>query len=211
MAFAFRCAKGPTRRSGSGGVSCLRPMCLVEARILLSSQPSSCVFLPMRNAVRTCVTSLMFGMLIFNPHYNILEDQVVMSRVQRRLLHTISQEAEKYLGARLLSSLPTPEHGEAYHPSKKSSGCNFELMCFPGYLFFVVNVCSLNLRDGRTIRKERKPKHVLALQRFLAKSTGFVGRAMDSSLESLGLADLCPSHHHRLLVCKASRRLLVAK
>ena len=44
--------------------------------------------------------------------------------------------------------------------------------------------------------------HVLALQRFLARGSGFMGKAMDSSLESLGLESLCPSHHHRLPDCK---------
>ena len=42
-----------------------------------------------------------------------------VSRVQRRLLHSLSQEAEKNLESKLVSSLPTPELGDAYHPSQK--------------------------------------------------------------------------------------------
>ena len=53
-------------------------------------------------------------------------------------------------------------------------------------------------RDGRTVRKERKVKHMMALQRFVNRSSGLLGKTADSSLESLGLASLCPTHYHRL-------------
>ena len=56
-------------------------------------------------------------------------------------------------------------------------------------------------RDGRTLRKERKPRHVLALQRFINKGSGFLGRSNDQSLQELGLESLCPTHYHRPLAC----------
>ena len=47
------------------------------------------------------------------------------------------------------------------------------------------------------LRKERKPRHVMALERFIAKRSGFLGKSADASLNDLGLADVCPSHYHR--------------
>ena len=52
-------------------------------------------------------------------------------------------------------------------------------------------------RDGRVLRKERKPRHVMALQRFISRKTGFMGKSNDSTLADLGLQALSPSHYHR--------------
>ena len=52
-------------------------------------------------------------------------------------------------------------------------------------------------RDGRQLRRERKPKNLLALNRFLQKKSGLYGQQDSGTLEELGLPELAPSHCHR--------------
>ena len=40
---------------------------------------------------------------------------------------------------------------------------------------------------------------MMALQRFVNRSSGLLGKTPDSSLEALGLTSICPSHYHRSL------------
>ena len=53
------------------------------------------------------------------------------------------------------------------------------------------------LRDGRALRQDCKPKVVLSINRWLSKTAGFQGRTQDASLRELGLEDVVPSHCHR--------------
>lgn len=53
-------------------------------------------------------------------------------------------------------------------------------------------------RDGRFSKKEPKPKHVMQLDRFLGRKTGFANsESYDQPLKELGLSDFVPSHMHR--------------
>ena len=54
-------------------------------------------------------------------------------------------------------------------------------------------------RSGRCLRNNAKPKHVVSMERFLCRSAGTFGTSHDETLQSLGLADVIPSHHHRHL------------
>ena len=59
-----------------------------------------------------------------------------------------------------------------------------------------VTFISGHLRDGRKIKREAKVKHAMAMERFLARSSGFANKS-DATLDELGLGWLAPSHSHR--------------
>ena len=52
---------------------------------------------------------------------------------------------------------------------------------------------------------------MMALQRFVNRSSGLLGQTADGSLESLGLSDICPTHYHRPLELQLTETLLVAQ
>ena len=56
---------------------------------------------------------------------------------------------------------------------------------------------NLQLRDGRQLRLQAKPKAILAMERFLARGSGFLAKEPDACLKSLGLESICPTHHFR--------------
>ena len=56
-----------------------------------------------------------------------------------------------------------------------------------------------NFRNGKLLRNNAKPKHVVSMERFLCRAAGTFSTSHDETLESLGLADVVPSHHHRHL------------
>ena len=53
------------------------------------------------------------------------------------------------------------------------------------------------LRDGRQLKRERKPRNVMALSRFLQKKNGLYGQQDSITLNDLGMPELSPSHCHR--------------
>ena len=53
------------------------------------------------------------------------------------------------------------------------------------------------LRDGRQLKRERKPRNVMALSRFLQKKNGLYGQQESITLNELGMPELSPSHAHR--------------
>ena len=53
------------------------------------------------------------------------------------------------------------------------------------------------LRDGRSLRLDAKPKTQLAIERFLSRGGGFFGTSPDQSLHDLGLENIVPSHGTR--------------
>ena len=55
----------------------------------------------------------------------------------------------------------------------------------------------LQQRDGRALKKQPKLKDIMALERFLARSSGFNTQGSEQSLFDLGLGDMCPAHYHR--------------
>ena len=125
------------------------------------------------------------------------KDQVSVARLQRRLLHTLAQLAEQHLGEKLTEEeLPPPNVSDAFHPAKKWPRCNN--LTERKFATCLVSHASFD-RDGRRLRKERKPRNYMAIDRFLAKTSGLFGKTDDRSLRQLGLAELCPSHPHRLL------------
>ena len=99
-----------------------------------------------------------------------------------------------------------PQKTDEFHPAAKTLGLHEYMArsclilapaCLLGCVWHTFRSTG-KLRDGRRLQRERKPKHVLALQRFLAKSSGFVsGKAENATLDSLGLALASPTHPHR--------------
>ena len=55
----------------------------------------------------------------------------------------------------------------------------------------------MELRDGRQLKRERKPRNVMALSRFLQKKNGLYGQQESITLHELGMPELSPSHAHR--------------
>ena len=127
-----------------------------------------------------------------------------MCRLQRRAIHYICQQAEQNVEGLLQESMPTPCASHSIHPCKRLD-LLCHTYCFHPVLGFAASLTPmldfstrwLVLRDGRALRGQAKPKVILSINRWLAKSTGFQGKAQDSSLEDLGLGDVLPSHRHR--------------
>lgn len=63
------------------------------------------------------------------------------------------------------------------------------------------------LRSGDRLRREAKPKHMLAMEHFMSKKCGSF-TASSETLNNFGLADLQPGHQHRCPRSSCSRRLL---
>ena len=58
----------------------------------------------------------------FGLSHSEIQDQMTVTRVQRRLLHELAQRAELNLETLLLESMPTPERSDVFHPAKKTLG-----------------------------------------------------------------------------------------
>ncbi|CAE7610898.1 unnamed protein product [Symbiodinium sp. CCMP2592] len=61
----------------------------------------------------------------------------------------------------------------------------------------VCSICCAKPWDGRALKKEVKLRNLMALDRFLNRSSGFASKAADQSLVEMGLQELSPSHYHR--------------
>ena len=132
-----------------------------------------------------------------------MKDRVKVSRVQRRLIHILSQAIEQNLETRLVANVPAPSSCDCFHPARVNLVCirKFSYCAVVTYLsphircFLLVSSAP---RDGRKQMREVKVKHVLHLNRFLSRSSGFVSaHAEAATLADLGLEDICPSHTHR--------------
>ena len=55
----------------------------------------------------------------------MLQDRLQVTRVQKRVLHEISQHAELNLENILSKDMPTPESRDSFHPATKSLCCIF--------------------------------------------------------------------------------------
>ena len=122
-----------------------------------------------------------------------------MARIQRRAIHFVCQKGEEHLAATLTATLPVPSAEDEFHPAKKTLLCIYSHVglvqchacCAPG--------CIVLVRDGRSLRNDVKMKTVLSVDRWLARRSGF--QRNDMNLQSLGLGDLVPTHHHRRPFC----------
>ena len=127
-------------------------------------------------------------------------------RLQKRLLHCVSQLCEGHvaskLSASLSTSLPTPENGDSFHPAKKYPGSSRKQHALEQGCTVCLWNCNPDvLRCGRQLRLQAKPKAILAIERFLARGSGFLAREPDACLKSLGLESICPTHHFRPCPC----------
>ncbi|CAE7852610.1 ASAH1, partial [Symbiodinium microadriaticum] len=119
--------------------------------------------------------------------------RVSTGRLQKRALHLLAQGAESHLEDRLLNDLPVPTSKDEFHPCKTQLGS-----VLPG-ASLGCRVALGEPRDGRFLKKEIKPKHVLQLDRFLGRKAGFAtSETCDDQLNDLGLSEFVPSHKHRL-------------
>ena len=50
------------------------------------------------------------------------QEQIPVSRIQKRVLHQLAQKAELNVGTVLTDELPTPEKSDSFHPATKSLG-----------------------------------------------------------------------------------------
>ena len=57
-----------------------------------------------------------------NPHHTGAKKIAPITRVQKRLLHELAQQAELNLEQVLTDELPTPEKSDSFHPATKSLG-----------------------------------------------------------------------------------------
>ena len=104
-----------------------------------------------------------------------------------------AQAVEKKIPEDLMKELPLPEQSDKYHPCKKCLGLSWPN--FSRSKFFFVGRLR-DLRDGRSLRKQAKPKNQWALQRFMSRATGF-GKIADLNLSEMGLRDAAPTHFNR--------------
>ena len=117
------------------------------------------------------------------------------SRVQKRLLHLLSQAGEGYVSQSLLENVPTPERGDVCHPAKKSLVMLYVERHDSKAAVPLRKSC--DLRDGRLLKRERKCKNIMALNRFLQKKHGLYGQQDNLTLQELGVPELAPAHSHR--------------
>ena len=123
------------------------------------------------------------------------------SRIQRRLIHVVSQLAEGFLITKLVPNIPVPSNADQFHPAKTrpvdrlSPFSALAIVPFLAYVLF-----QSELRDGRKCRREAKVKHVMALERFLSRNAGFATSTKDDlTLHDLNMSDFCPSQMMRPL------------
>ncbi|CAE7800271.1 unnamed protein product [Symbiodinium sp. CCMP2592] len=132
------------------------------------------------------------------PHSEIFKDQVTWGRLQRRLLHTLSQAAEKQTLQIAQPDMPPMQPDYDFHPANKMLGCN------PRFWHVSIDKLSERLcwhtsplnrppglfRDGRLLRGDCKPRCQLAVDRFISRGGGFCASNMDASLKDVGLENM---------------------
>ncbi|CAE7802321.1 unnamed protein product [Symbiodinium sp. CCMP2592] len=120
--------------------------------------------------------------ILRQPHQDKFQDQVTWGRLQRRLLHALSQEAEKEIINIAEPEMPALQPDHEFHPMTK---------------------------DGRALREDCKPRAQMAIDRFISRGGGFCSKGMDASLKDVGLEAMCPSHYQRTtsdFMCRYLRR-----
>ena len=141
-------------------------------------------------AVKRCPCTLFCSEALF-------QDRVPMSRIQKRAIHYISQQAEEHVMNLIQDTMPAPAPTHEFHPCKKSLACKYVSTTY------ITGHAECNSRkvkadrDGRALRGDVKPKNVLSLNRWLSRSAGFQGKHQDLTLAELGMQDMILSHHHR--------------
>ncbi|CAE7946240.1 unnamed protein product [Symbiodinium sp. KB8] len=136
-------------------------------------------------------------MMFFVLRQNFAEsccDRCKAGRLQKRMIHSISQLAEHYLLPVLTPTLPLATNQDEFHPAMKSLGRGKRNSGKHACLSVKIQA----LRDGRSLRNDLKQKHIFSLDRWLNRSTGCLGTSADETLTSVGLQDMVPSHPHRL-------------
>ena len=59
------------------------------------------------------------------------QDQIGIKRIQRRVLHQVSQASEQHLDKVLSESMPTPEKSDDFHPATKCLGSSLLVFSCP--------------------------------------------------------------------------------
>ena len=183
--FPFQCRRYP----GNGLV--VHPENALCRAVLPGSLPWVTVFL----WIWSCANCANYIFHLPVHMHTLTEDRVSTSRLQKRLIHIISQQAEAHLETKLVAMVPTPSKDDVFHPAKVHlDSTRFLMDC----ICMFNTVCSRTLRDGRKLRRERKVRHCMALGRFLSRSSGFA-TSQDLTLADLQMEDIVPSQPHRFL------------